>query len=241
MNLWRSMTRKVRSSCGCRASPASKEKLVFVDDVYMEGLPEAFLSAAGFSIGQVEMDGSIVYLLDPELRIVYCNRAWDVFAGENGGPRLIRPAALGTRVLDVIPEPLKSYYATGYTELTKQGEPWEHDYECSSPELYRVFHMRVLLLGESYRLVENSVRVERQHDPGRPRMPTTADSYLNEYGIITMCCHCRRVRRNRALTASGPVWDWVPSFLAGTPGRVSHGLCPSCRAYYYPNVERRNN
>lgn len=194
--------------------------------------PEMRLAAAGFDIENLEADNSIVFMLRPDLRIIYCNKAWDLFASQNGGTGLGRNAILGTPILDVIAEPLKSFYANGFAQAKRQGRPWEHDYECSSPDLYRLFHMRVLPLAESYLLVENSLRVERPQGLERPAMPADAALYLTEDGILTMCCHCRRTRR--ITTAAVPVWDWVPAFLVDPPGRISHGLCRNCRAYFYP-------
>ena len=138
----------------------------------------------------------------------------------------------GTSVLDVIPELLRPIYANGYAQAKGQSRPWEHDYECSSPDSYRLFHMRALPLSNSYLLIENSLRVERHHGPERPAMPANTVLYLGDTGILTMCCHCRRTRRIG--TASVPVWDWVPAHLVNPPGPISHGLCRNCRAYFYP-------
>lgn len=197
-------------------------------------VPLASLEAAGFRIENVEADNSIIYILNPDLRIVYCNKAWDQFAYLNGGAGLNRRAILGTPILDVIAEPLKVFYANGFAQAKDKGRPWEHDYECSSPASYRLFHMRVLSLTNSYLFVENSLRFERPHGPERPVMPANADLYLTEAGILTMCCHCRRTRRIGA--PSVPVWDWVPAYLVEPPGRVSHGLCLNCQAYFYPHL-----
>jgi len=194
--------------------------------------PEMRLTAAGFQIESVEADHSILYMLQPDLRIVYCNKAWDQFAAENGGVRLSRAEVRGTSVLEIIPEPLRSFYANGFASAQKQSRTWEHDYECSSPGLYRLFHMRVLPLASSYLFVENSLRIERPHGPERPAMPANAALYLSENGIVTLCSHCRRTRRSGTLET--PVWDWVPSYLENPPGPVSHGLCRNCRAYFYP-------
>jgi hypothetical protein len=198
----------------------------------LEVPPKVRLEAAGFRIENLEADPSIIYLLQPDLRIIYCNKAWDRFATQNGGVGLERIAILGTCILDVIPEPLQSFFANGFAEARKKGQPWEHDYECSSPELFRLFHMRVLPLANSYFLVENSLRVERPHGSDRQTMPANAALYVSAEGILTMCSHCRRTRRID--TAEGLAWDWVPAFLVDPPGFVSHGLCRNCRAFFYP-------
>jgi len=204
------------------------------NDFNMEVPPELRLEAAGFRLASLEADRSIIYMLAPDLRIVYCNKAWDEFANSNGGLGLHREAVLGKSVLEVIPEPLKPFLESGFAQAQQRLRPWEHDYECSSPELFRLYHMRVLPLANSYLLVENSLRVERAHGSERPAMAPEPASYLSEEGILTMCGHCRRTRRIK--TGGVPIWDWVPSFLANPPGLVSHGLCQNCRAYFYPGV-----
>ena len=198
--------------------------------------PEKRLAAAGFQPQNVEADDSIVFMLDPDLRIVYCNAAWDLFASQNNGVGLLRSAISGTAILDAIPEPLKSFYARRFAQVATTGSPWEHDYECSSPDRYRLFHMRVLPLSESHLLVENSLRFEEPHGPDRPSMTADPSLYFNKHGILTRCSHCRRTRR---VGASGHQWDWVPEYVAKPPGAVSHGLCLNCRAFFYPEIRSR--
>jgi hypothetical protein len=204
------------------------------NDFNVEAGPALRLEAAGFHLANLEADQAIIYMLAPDLRILYCNKAWDEFASLNGGVGLNREAVLGKPILDVIPEPLRPFYANGFAKAQRDIRPWEHDYECSSPELFRLFHMRVLPLANSYLLVENSLRVEKPHGSERPAMSPSSASYLSEDGILTMCCHCRRTRRISG--GNAPIWDWVPAFLTDAPGYISHGLCQNCRAYFYPHV-----
>jgi len=191
------------------------------------------LAEAGFRIENVEADTAIIYMLDSDLRIIYCNKAWDQFASRNGGTGLNRRTILGMPVLDVVAEPLKAFYEDAFSLAKEKGQSWEHDYECSSPSAFRLFHMRVLPLADSYLLVENSLRFERPHGPERPVMPADSALYVSKDGVLTMCSHCRRTRRIDTTTA--PVWDWVPAYLVEPPGSVSHGLCRNCHAYFYPS------
>jgi hypothetical protein len=175
-----------------------------------------------------EDDRSVVYMLDADLRLAYCNKAWDEFAVHNGGAHLRRIEQIGCRVLDAIPEPLKAFYRSAFERSLTVQQPWEHRYECSSPECYREFHMQVLPLRAPPRLVVvNSLAVETAHERIR-QAPLTA-VYRTADGVIRMCMHCRRTRRNDA-----DIWDWVPEFLATPPDNVSHGLCQTCFRYYYP-------
>jgi hypothetical protein len=191
---------------------------------------EARLATAGFDYEKLEQDRSVVYMLDPDLRIIYCNRAWDEFATQNGGAALVRAHILGTAVLDVIPESLRAVYRGGFARACKDGQPWGHDYECSSPKSFRSFHMRVLPLADRFLLVENSLRIEKSHGPDRPVKSPSEKIYRNERGFLEMCAHCRRTRRIAELPA---VWDWVPAYLNPLPEFVSHRLCEFCSAYYF--------
>jgi hypothetical protein len=194
---------------------------------------ESILVSAGLSHSALESDPAVIYILRPDLRIIYCNRAWEQFASENQGKGLSRLEVLGTAFLSAVPDPLSNFYANGFAEAHRTGV-WEHDFECSSPELFRLFHMRVLRLAGLHLLVENSIRIERPHQRESP-VKTEFNTYVNKYGISTMCCHCRRTRR------IGPggkeMWDWIPNFLREQPGKVSHGLCKTCTAYFYSDYE----
>jgi hypothetical protein len=171
----------------------------------------------------------VIYFLRPDHRIVYCRRAWDKFATENSGENLDRSTILGTVLLDVTQEPLLKFYSTAFAEVHKTCKIWEQDFECSSFKIHRLLHTRLLQLPSSHVLVENSTRVEELH---HQEFPPTGKGlvYVNEYGILTMCCHGRRTRR---VSPNGKkVWGWIPGFLIEQPGRVSPGLCHTCRTYF---------
>jgi hypothetical protein len=182
-------------------------------------------------IDTFEDDQAVVYLLDNDLRLAYCNKAWDEFAEHNGGVHLRRIEQVGHRVLDSTPEPLKAFYRSVFERALAEQKPWEHSYECSSPDCYREFHMQVLPLQAPPRLVVvNSLVVEKAHE--RIIRPPLTALYRTTGGVITMCMHCRRTRRSE----ESEIWDWVPEFLVAPPDNVSHGLCSTCFHYYYPEV-----
>lgn len=182
------------------------------------------------AIEQFDASPSVIYVLDGSLRVVYCNTAWDRFAEKNAGGRCRREGVIGTDVTAVIAGPLRSYYTNAFNRVLKSQRPWEHDFECSSTEASRFFHMRVLPLPERHLLVENSIKVERPHDPHRLRMPPIETMYTDSQGTILMCGHCRRTRRNSNIAA---LWDWVPEFIENLPQHTCQGLCENCRAYYF--------
>lgn len=182
---------------------------------------------------QLETDPAIICFLDERLRITYCNPSWDRFASENGGRGLERDRMAGRPYMAVIPVPLQQFFEEGFERVLKTRQVWEHSYECSSPEMYRIFRMTTFPDPGSLGLVVvNSLAVERPHDAAE-RLPHGADAfvYVNSRNRLTMCCHCRRTCRAR----EPMVWDWVPAYLKSTPGEVTHGICTVCMTLYYPD------
>lgn len=179
----------------------------------------------------LEHSKAVICVLDPDLRITYCNPAWDEFARQNSGQDVLAQGVVGSRLLDVVAEPLRAFYEDIFQRAETTGQVQEFDYECSSSELYRSFHMQVLPLKEPHGfLVMHSLRVEKPLD-FRPTQAPDDARYAGSDGIIVMCCHCRRTRRFQDSHA----WDWVPVYLERRSG-VSHGLCGICHAYFYPTA-----
>jgi hypothetical protein len=177
----------------------------------------------------VERSADVICLVNSEMRITYCNPAWDRFALENGGENAIAAKVVGTELLRVVPDSLRDFYKGMFQRCSEQHFTFDFDYECSSAEMFRLFHMDVLPLNRSGDLaLINSVKVECPHGVERPAVDSEK-IYISREGIITMCSHCRRSRRQ---DASG-VWDWVPSFLQTREWQVSHGVCPVCFSYFY--------
>ena len=181
---------------------------------------------------RLEKDPAVIYALDRNLRIVYCNEAWDRFAAENGGRGLDRRHQLGRLVMDVIPMPLKPFFQAGYRKVLASRQPWEHCYECSSPTVFRRFQMVVHPdPGAAGLVVVNSIIVEQLHDDQERGICFPGEKvYVDTHGIITMCCHCRRTCRAEKTAA----WDWVPAYVENPPEMISHSICGVCMSLYYP-------
>jgi hypothetical protein len=184
------------------------------------------------TLRSAQESGDICYLLDEQRRFIYCNPAWDRFAEANGAPRLTGGSVLGTELFAAIPGVLSDVYTRAFQSVGATGQVWSKLYQCSSSETFRRFRMRIHPV-KSLRwfLVSNALVVERPHRNGAA---TVDETYFSD-GVITMCAHCRSVRR----AASPERWDFVPAYLRFT-GRdtlkVSHGLCPICVAHFYPGL-----
>ena len=172
----------------------------------------------------IEHDPAIVFALDRELRIIYCNEAWDRFAQSNGGTHLKRPQPHGRCVLDVVPEPLKHLYRQAYERVFATWQQWVHEYECSSDMVYRLFRMTVIRRPkDDFILSVNFLLEERPHGDERPGANPDSMTYGAPDDTVVMCCVCRRTRRR-----DRRIWDWVPAFVKNPPTRLAHRICEAC-------------
>ena len=173
---------------------------------------------------------AVSYILDSQFRIMYCNPAWNRFATSNGAPRLAGDFVLGFDLFGAIPDALKPAYYDAFRHVLSTGLVWEQSYECSSPALFRVHRMRIhLLQHQSWFVVTNTLVVERPHGE---TAKADANIYVDVNGLVTVCAHCRCSKR----VENPDRWDFVPEYLKLRPEstpKVSHGLCPICRAYFY--------
>ena len=194
------------------------------------------LLAPHFRLDALDRHPDTVFGLWPDARLAYFNEPWSAFAAANGGQPSVECAwGLGARYLDAIAEPLRPFYADLLARTPDPGtalHPVSHEYECSSATVFRKFRMQTYALADRAGfIVINSLVVEAPHDPVvRPPQAAVLGRYLDGRGVLVQCAHCRRVQRG-ADTVS---WDWVPEWAERSPPLTSHGVCPICFDYYYP-------
>jgi len=141
----------------------------------------------------LELEPGSAYVISRSLQVTHASSGWARFATLNGAPFL---ASVANRPLDVMlatGAPLRPYYRAAFARLLAGEEVWTHVYECSSPELFRIFSMEVYPLPEHAGLiVTNSLVVERAHDPdNREPHPGLVSTYVQGNGLIIQCAHCR--------------------------------------------------
>ncbi len=184
-------------------------------------------------IGAVAQSPQISFVVDANLRLAYCNQAWDRFAVDNAAPELAGASVVGTDLRCAIGEDLRPFYMQAFETVEREGSVWECLYECSSPQRFRKFQMRIHLLAPSgWFLVTNSLLIERPH---AATISSGLEDFVNPDGIVTVCMHCRCSRR----AAPPEQWDFVPAHLDRNLSNISHGLCPLCLEYFYPKSEGR--
>jgi hypothetical protein len=177
---------------------------------------------------------AVSYVLDSQLRFVYCNPAWDRFANSNDAPELSADSVVGTDLFDVIPDSLRPLYSAAFANVLSTSRVWEQPYECSSPAQFRVFCMRIhLLRPRNWFLVTNALVFERDH----PRVAAPDPKlYVSFDNSITTCVHCRWSHR----VDGSDQWDFVPEYLRLDPDsglHIKQSLCPICGAYFFGRQE----
>ena len=178
----------------------------------------------------LEADPVVSFVLDGDLRLLYCNPAWDQFAVQNEGPHLCSEQKLGRPVLDGTSGEMFDYYRSLYNGVLRDRKPRDHSFHCSTPSMERLMRMYVYPLRNTPALlITCPTRVEQPHRV--PSEEPIESLYRNHDGAVVMCSNCRRTRR---ADTQPETWDWVSDFVRHQPAGVSHGLCSLCLDYYYP-------
>jgi hypothetical protein len=157
---------------------------------------------------------------------------WDRFATSNDAFALSGESVVGTTLMASIPDVLTGVYEQAFRSVGETGRVWSKSYQCSSPGQFREYRMRMHPLRHlDWFLVSNALVVS---SPYESASAASHETYFNG-GVITMCAHCRCSRR----CCSPDRWDFVPEYLQFKGWellKVSHGLCPICQAYFYPDL-----
>ena len=124
--------------------------------------------------------------MDSKLSTTYTNPAWDQFARDNDGSDLTADAVNGTNIFQVIPRILRPFYTRVFDEVRSRAEIWQHIYQCSGPQRFGKFRMRVHLLNPNWLMVSNTLLIEADLGWKAPAhdfvysKPPRADSHVRE-------------------------------------------------------------
>lgn len=196
-----------------------------------------------FELSDLEEHQATIYGLHRDYTIGYVNSSWFSFAQRNDAPDdLLDPEqVLGLQTVDEIAGPLRIFYQNLFTDVLARGEPHCHEYECSSPDTIRHYHMDILPLPatdsspQGLLLINSSFIPDDPVIDGNPVESPQLDDFLAEGHLLICCSNCRRFQRRDEPRR----WDWVPSFLRSPPVLISHGLCEVCLDYYYPALRKK--
>ncbi len=181
-------------------------------------------------IKRIEASEDIIYVVDKNFTLCGFNRAWISFAKQNNGEGVLKKYGVGTSIISALPEVLKDYYISLYRKALDSGERVDNQYDCSSAETYRKYHQSIYPLSEKKGLlISNHCLIEKTNEEKAEHF---ASKHRNKYGIITQCCHCRRVKNYSKKNQ----WDWIPELISQTHEKISHGICWHCISFYYPSL-----
>jgi len=170
---------------------------------------------------------STIAVIDTRTEILWVNAAWQSLAHDRG-------ARIPPTYLDGISGALRTYFDEVFARAIATGEIHEQDYECSSPDEIRTFHMRVLPFTPHGLVVEHTQVVAVPAPVGEP--PDEA-RFLDANGQIIQCSNCRRVREPGRDDCER--WAWIPGWVARSHPRTSHGICTPCLGFYWRRARRR--
>jgi len=175
------------------------------------------------------------YGLWKDLTVAYLSPGWFEFSNANGGePSISERWGLGSCLLTGIQEPLRASFEKTYLRCLSEQRPWEHFYECSSPECYRLFQKLTYPLRDSEGLlVFHAIQIERPHEAVDTSSVDVREMYIDDHETLHQCSYCRRVRR----VQQPEVWDWVADWAEVSPRGTSHGICEGCFGFYMWRIE----
>jgi hypothetical protein len=143
-------------------------------------------SGGSIPLSTLEASEDVCCQLNGDLRITYCNPAWDRFALANNGGLALSHRVVGSMIMDFVPSELIEFYSAVFAKARDAVVGF--DYECSSPELYRTFQMQILPVEPAGYTVINALRVEERMEEKRPAV-ALGPEYVNDAGIVTVCSH----------------------------------------------------
>jgi hypothetical protein len=194
----------------------------------MERGPALLPSAVAevFELTELERDSSSVVIIDPGGTILWTNEAWTRFARDNGGESVPERFGPGRSYFAGISGPIREFFESAFKSALLTKTVFEHEYECSSADEYRLMHLRVLPVSAGALLLQHSIVAEHPQD--RATFAEQEARYRRQDGMVVQCSNCRRFRR-----ADSTAWDWVRPWVAAVPPNTSHGICTTCADYYY--------
>ncbi|MFP4052696.1 MAG: hypothetical protein ACLFV7_02405 [Phycisphaerae bacterium] len=177
----------------------------------------------------IEASADVTFFLDDRLCLCGWNQAYDRFAIENDGADVLVRFPLGFSLPEVIDPSIRSFYVDGFQQAVQTASVFGHEYECSTPEKFRLFYQTAYpLLRQRGLVVTNHQRLEASFAQD---MEQQFDArHVRADGSIVQCCHCRKIQdQNRP-----EKWDWIPQLVRIPHPDREQGLCAACFEHYYP-------
>lgn len=175
----------------------------------------------------------VIYIIDNTFKLMAFNEAWCSFAMNNNGKDILKQFLFGTDIAKVCVEPIKSYVVKGYGKALRENVPFAYKYECSSPEICRVFYQTVYpLFGSKGLVITNHLIIESQHSEEGVAF---SSRFEDNAKIVTQCSNCGKIRDPQ----NKEKWYWVPELVKNRLPNISHSICTPCLDHYYPDIDEQ--
>ncbi len=187
----------------------------------------------GIDFVTLENSKNSIYALSKELNLIYFNPAFIHFAKENDiGKNIFDKYPLGTPIIKALRgEKIQEFYIMNYENSLATGEHWQHEFECSSRNEFRLFHQGCYPLknGEGL-IIINTLKVNLPMNRiDLKDYEAINKRYVQSTGLITQCSNCRHIQ----CVEQPEIWHWVPAWVEKTPCNASHSICPTCFDYHW--------
>lgn len=196
----------------------------------MHIIPDFARAIGHIDINFLSSSKDVVCIVDQELKLMGYNEAWVNFAKDNNGESTLSSFPLEASISSAGDGPVGSYVLQGYNRALREHKPFEHQYECSSPDTFRVFHQTAYpITGSKGLVITHHLVVEKEHEESE-------DSFIGRFEnsdeILTQCANCRKVRDPH----ENSTWLWVPALVYRQLPNISHGICNPCLDHYYGDL-----
>lgn len=183
----------------------------------------------GKDLEALEQSPDTIFVLSSNLKFLYFNKAWFLFAAKNNGePFITTKVLIGSNFENFILGDLRNFYLEKYKMVLEKNEKWTHHYECSSKNEFRIFQQNVIPLKNGFGLlVTNSLIIENTIE-NKKDYSIKLKSFIDESGNFNQCSNCRKTKKTE-----GNLWAWIPEIIDTKITNVSHTICPICFELYW--------
>lgn len=185
---------------------------------------------AYLDLDAIESSNDTTYVIDTGFVVRAFNSAYVRFGQENDCPDVEEKFGIGFDLREAITGPAKDYYEKKYQEAIDKNKPLSFEYECSSPEEYRLLYQSAYpILNGKGLLISNHVNLCCEH---KSEPFELGDAHKTAEGFIVQCSHCRKIQNQHGENQ----WDWIPSLVSNPYHDTSHTFCQNCLDHYYPDI-----
>ncbi|WP_446010588.1 hypothetical protein [Candidatus Electrothrix sp.] len=166
------------------------------------------------------------YLVNRNNQIEFTDKAWEDFAGQNGGEKLMNEMVLYRDISSFIScARCQELYDMLINSVRGTRKAIEFPFRCDSPDMRRFMKMEMIPLDQEK--IEFTSYTEKEE--ARPPIYLLDISVPRSEEIITICSWCKRIKTDNAhwLDMEEAV-EKMELFNSNCLPKLSHGICSSC-------------